>query len=200
MPDYNRPTIDLYRVYGENDALLYIGISIDVTVRLEHHSRTQSWWHETSRVEIERLGTSDRAVAEEFEADAIRAERPKHNIIHNTRSKRHGTLVDNSWILDDAEALVIYGQIYDNMTQLLLHVARQHRNGTAADETPPVDEVGNLFTEIGTMVMYAQRCPRCRIPLNGYRSLPIKIDSGAPQSTLLSLCTVCMKTHKGITK
>ena len=199
MPDYNRPTIDLYRIYGANSTLLYIGISKDVPARIEHHSKTQEWWSEARQIKLEKLGIADRAIAEEIEADAIRAERPKHNVIHNARSKRHGTLTDNSWVLDDHKALELYGQIYDNLTELIRHVARQHHDTTAALSTPPVDEVANMFAEIGTMVLYAQQCPRCRIPDRDYRSLPIKIDTGAPRLTILSLCTACMKTHKGIT-
>lgn len=73
----------LYRVYGTPDVLLYIGISKDFGTRWKQHAKTQPWWGVHERMTVEWHGS--RESAEAAERAAIRAERPKHNIMHNWR-------------------------------------------------------------------------------------------------------------------
>jgi predicted GIY-YIG superfamily endonuclease len=67
----------LYRVFGEADLLLYIGISKDFGARWKQHARVQPWWDERRRLTVELLDS--RSAAEAAEVAAIRAEGPKYN-------------------------------------------------------------------------------------------------------------------------
>ena len=67
----------LYRAYGDNDELLYVGISGKWSERLHQHERTSEWMEETAFVTIERFQT--REEVSEAEKRAIKNEKPIHN-------------------------------------------------------------------------------------------------------------------------
>lgn len=67
----------LYRIYDENDTLLYVGISFSVMVRLSGH-KDKPWWSEVRTIKVENFET--REAVEAAEHEAIRRERPLHNI------------------------------------------------------------------------------------------------------------------------
>lgn len=67
----------LYRHYGANDVLLYVGISLSATARLAQHSTSAPWYEDIQRVNIEYFDT--RAMAQEAEKNAIIYERPLFN-------------------------------------------------------------------------------------------------------------------------
>ena len=71
----------LYRVYGEADLLLYIGISNDFGRRWKQHAKRQPWWAEMRRLAVDEWFDS-RPEAEEAETAAIKAEKPKYNKQH----------------------------------------------------------------------------------------------------------------------
>lgn len=70
----------LYRLFGDGDVLLYIGISKTFGRRWHQHSRSQPWWPQVRRQSIDWYPGRDEALA--AEADAIRAEYPRHNVAH----------------------------------------------------------------------------------------------------------------------
>ena len=72
----------LYRVYGDAEQLLYIGISNDFGRRWNQHAKTQLWWEEKRRLSADNLFDS-RDEAEAAERAAIKAEKPKYNFTHN---------------------------------------------------------------------------------------------------------------------
>ena len=74
----------LYRVYGETDLLLYIGISNNFGRRWREHAKKQPWWGEKRRLTVDEWFPF-RSDAEAAEAAAIRAERPKYNKTHNVQ-------------------------------------------------------------------------------------------------------------------
>ena len=74
----------LYRMYGNNDELLYIGISKSAFARFEQHSHTQPWINQVTRWEREPHPTREAALA--AERAAIIREHPKHNIVHNRKA------------------------------------------------------------------------------------------------------------------
>jgi predicted GIY-YIG superfamily endonuclease len=67
----------LYRIHGEADALLYIGISHRVPLRWNQHQVVQPWWDELRSLTVEWYDS--REEAEEAESAAIEAEMPKYN-------------------------------------------------------------------------------------------------------------------------
>lgn len=77
----------LYRVWGEADLLLYIGISDYFGVRWGKHAKAQPWWGEMQRLTVD-AWYDRREDAEEAEAAAIKAEGPKYNKIHVPSSVR----------------------------------------------------------------------------------------------------------------
>lgn len=71
----------LYRVYGEADLLLYIGVSNDFGRRWREHAKKQPWWNERRRMTVDEWFGS-RPEAEAAETAAIKAEKPKYNKRH----------------------------------------------------------------------------------------------------------------------
>lgn len=67
----------VYRMYDEQGALLYIGRSLRWWTRVGNH-REKDWWGEVTRIEMEHVEDSRTA-----EREAIHAEHPRHNVVHN---------------------------------------------------------------------------------------------------------------------
>lgn len=82
---YDGPTL-LYRLFDTDDHLLYIGITCNPPQRWERHRSTKSWWKRVVRKEM--TAYPDRSAALTAEAEAIRTERPVHNIHGNPGVKR----------------------------------------------------------------------------------------------------------------
>jgi hypothetical protein len=59
----------LYRLYAQDDVLLYVGIT--------KHWSIRSWWAQVVKVEVEQFPTWSEALA--AERQVIAAERPRHN-------------------------------------------------------------------------------------------------------------------------
>ena len=74
----------LYRLFGDEDILLYIGITDKFGTRWQQHARLQPWWPEVRRQTVE--WHPDRDAAEDAEEEAIRTERPRYNVTHNWES------------------------------------------------------------------------------------------------------------------
>jgi len=68
----------LYRIWGDTDLLLYIGISDDFGRRWKQHAKAQPWWGEMRRLTVDEW-FDRREDAETAEALAVKAERPKYN-------------------------------------------------------------------------------------------------------------------------
>lgn len=75
----------LYRFFGADDALLYIGISIHPFARMGQHQGDKSWWGEVVKVTIERH--PNRADVEAAEKLAIKTEEPRYNVVHAGRTR-----------------------------------------------------------------------------------------------------------------
>jgi hypothetical protein len=111
-----RPT-DLYRCWGDDGTLLYIGISLCALGRLHDHHRLQPWWPSLQRVDVTHLGEVTRAQAEAVEAQAIRDEKPRCNVVHTKapRPPRAGFRRPNgSGALIRRDADTISARIYVN--------------------------------------------------------------------------------------
>jgi predicted GIY-YIG superfamily endonuclease len=71
----------LYRFYNSQGSLLYIGITNNFDARLRQHLRDKPWAGQIARKTITTYAT--RQAALNAEVQAIRRERPRHNIEHN---------------------------------------------------------------------------------------------------------------------
>lgn len=69
----------LYRLYDQDGALLYVGITNSIPNRFKRHADEQRWWPEVTGCRVEFL--PDRAALQRAERDAIWFERPRHNIM-----------------------------------------------------------------------------------------------------------------------
>jgi predicted GIY-YIG superfamily endonuclease len=67
----------LYRIYGTENDLLYIGITKNLAARLGSHARNGHWSFEIRDVRAEWY--PDLPTADAAETAAIRAEKPRHN-------------------------------------------------------------------------------------------------------------------------
>lgn len=70
----------LYRIRGEADVLLYIGITNGPSIRWNAHQQAQPWWDELRSVTVEWFESRDEA--EDAERAAILAEQPKYNVTY----------------------------------------------------------------------------------------------------------------------
>ena len=68
----------LYRLFGADDLLLYIGISRNFAARFAQHAQDKEWWGQVCRSTVVWYPTRDEA--DRAETAAIVAEKPKHNI------------------------------------------------------------------------------------------------------------------------
>ncbi|MFD5579017.1 GIY-YIG nuclease family protein [Streptomyces pseudogriseolus] len=71
----------LYRLRDGDGALLYVGISSKPPQRWGQHAADKEWWLDVATLSMEWF--ESRTDALEAEAEAIRAEQPRHNIQHN---------------------------------------------------------------------------------------------------------------------
>lgn len=68
----------LYRFYDETGALLYVGITNSINRRFIKHAGDKPWWPDV--VDCRIAFYPDRAALARAEGDAIRYERPLHNV------------------------------------------------------------------------------------------------------------------------
>lgn len=76
----------LYRIFGDADVLLYIGISADFGRRWKDEAKTFPWWNERRHMTVDWYPTREDAL--DTEALAIFAEQPKYNAMHRKQAQR----------------------------------------------------------------------------------------------------------------
>jgi excinuclease UvrABC nuclease subunit len=76
---------ELYRHFGEDGSLLYVGVSLSTLQRLGQHKDHSTWFKKIRRVEIQQFDSREAALAAEREA--ILAEKPYYNIHHKAKTQ-----------------------------------------------------------------------------------------------------------------
>ncbi len=71
----------IYRLFGADGVLLYVGISNDPPVRYKQHAGDKPWWHEVA-TKVEEW-QPDRATAKRLETKAITTESPRYNLLES---------------------------------------------------------------------------------------------------------------------
>lgn len=90
----------LYRLFGADDELLYVGVSKQFGKRWQDETYSKPWWPEVRRQTIDWHET--RVAALKAEAEAIATERPRHNLIAGFASAGRGkTPVRNIRVADE---------------------------------------------------------------------------------------------------
>lgn len=72
----------LYRFFDFHGDLLYIGKTVNPRQRLSSHSKLKDWYIDVANVELETFPSEEEL--DKAEVSAIKSEKPKHNIQHNT--------------------------------------------------------------------------------------------------------------------
>jgi len=78
-PEPERPSNAVYRMYDENDVLLYVGMTVNVEKRIYQHFGTKDWWSDVAIIEVQHHYS--RQSAAEAERIAIARERPMYNLM-----------------------------------------------------------------------------------------------------------------------
>lgn len=86
----------LYRFFGRDGSLLYVGITANVGSRWKTHSREKPWWTEVASCTIEHF--TDRPSVEGAEIQAIRTEAPQYNVVHNQGLLVPSTTIEDEWL------------------------------------------------------------------------------------------------------
>ncbi len=116
-----RRRYNLYRHFGQDGKLLYVGISISALARLAAHKES-AWFNDIATVTFTRCrGRLDALRAERV---AIRREMPTHNIMHlKTRCRRSISLAKTIHVPDRMRPA--YGDLFEistDVAQLLREV------------------------------------------------------------------------------
>jgi predicted GIY-YIG superfamily endonuclease len=90
----SRPAV-VYRFRDVQDALLYVGITVDLGNRLNGHAKEKPWWREAITVTLSHH--PDIESAREEELRAIRTERPKYNVANVPAPPQQMALLPPSW-------------------------------------------------------------------------------------------------------
>jgi len=116
----DRPHI-LYRFYDRTGVLLYVGITVDLGVRMAAHARDKDWWTRVDRAAT-RVGYYDsRTAALKAERQAVQTEQPLYNDHHNTFATAPAQPEDDWWkgrddlaidIIDEARGILGDDQRY----------------------------------------------------------------------------------------
>lgn len=76
----------LYRFYDAEENLLYVGVTQRGPARFKEHASNKDWWSRVATITLEHFASSEDAYI--AEGHAIRAERPRHNVVSNRRDSR----------------------------------------------------------------------------------------------------------------
>lgn len=76
----------LYRMWGDNHRLLYVGITKRGYGRMYNHARMSEWWRQVITISLEHYPSREDAMA--AEARAIHREKPIYNIQHQRITER----------------------------------------------------------------------------------------------------------------
>lgn len=82
----------LYRFFGHDGSLLYVGISERLGARFKEHRREKPW-HEVATIRLESFAT--RKEAKDAERMAIQEEHPAWNVVHNGENTAHYASVES---------------------------------------------------------------------------------------------------------
>ena len=69
----------IYRLYDTDDTLLYVGITADLGIRWDNHSRKKPWWPRVARKHV--IWHDSRTAALANESKAIIVEKPLYNVL-----------------------------------------------------------------------------------------------------------------------
>lgn len=151
----------LYRLFAADDTLLYVGVSSHIEARWKKHAALKWWWPEVARKTVEWLESRDAAEAAELEA--IRTERPVHNVARSPWASPPRSLAVDEFTIGQASAQL--GEIADSVRLLRKIVVIVHRDKARTPHAAIVPlDVGEAIEAAGgpdaALKLLAPRSPR----------------------------------------
>lgn len=116
----------VYRCFDRHGELLYVGVTSTPRARWWGHRAKSPWASQVATCRM--VGPFDRSTALEYERDAIRHERPKHNTIRVSSAAGSAYRSDQQAIVRD----LVGDQPHDDIEQLVDDFTIAY--GIAADE------------------------------------------------------------------
>lgn len=138
----------VYRLFAGNDQLLYVGITNDVSRRMQQHKERKPWWSEVERQEVAWFATRHEAAAEEQRA--IRVEKPQYNVKHNEAPVVTYQSAVRSFDHHDLAALATYPAL------------RRALNDFANEADVGLAVFLGAVQDMALTAPFADCCPRCR--------------------------------------
>lgn len=105
----------LYRLWTKEHALLYVGVTDDLDVRLQQHEGSQPWWSEVDQVSQEEFPS--RFAALNAEARAIFWEMPRHNKVGSARYSADWEAIYHAREDEWKRAFVVAESLFDEQRQ-----------------------------------------------------------------------------------
>lgn len=103
MPPRDKRVV-LYRFYGSNDVLLYVGVTAQPNERWGEHVRKKPWWPKVRRQTGEWFAS--REAAEDAERKAIETEEPLYNVVYSRRTPEPLTATETRLLMYDLDAVL----------------------------------------------------------------------------------------------
>jgi hypothetical protein len=145
-----RPHI-LYRFYDRTGILLYIGITVDLGVRMAAHAKDKDWWPQVDRGATRIEYFDGRRAALDAEREAIKAEKPLHNDQHND-------FLDKCRRSDDEVAQLILDQIADALSRDEARITEGQSYAAGHARLPPTERMyDESITEPLVVALHAVR-------------------------------------------
>ncbi len=190
-------TTVLYRFRNAEGELLYVGITDSPDGRWSAHG-TKPWWPEVVEIRIERF--VERRDAEMAEIEAIRTERPRHNVAHHPEKVSRYSVVP-----DDNRKATRYSQLggYDHTryarkpeyTRLAIAMDEFAHSFDKAGDAPNVAEWLRIFADMVLALPIGESCRVCRKAATDGRwpplLPPVKVDRTGDRLKAIYRCPAC---------
>lgn len=186
---------DLYRMYGRNKQLLYVGISGNAGVRATQHAEDKPWWPQVQHITIEHL-TCPRDQLLAYEKRCIQTEKPLYNVQHNVRDEHTQRI--------DVRPYAVHRQLLRTdewralskaLADLVPMVRRKYGAATLAECTVTAEygDVSSLLELIDCTARAAHIPTPCRICGGDAVAWYLAINYDTTDSTIdtSAICTAC---------
>lgn len=106
-PTDDMKRVAVYRFYGCDGSLLYVGMTSDVANRFISHRSLRPWWPSVDPAKTRIAWYDSRREAEAAETAAIVAEKPAHNVSRSGRRTYEQRGIGAGWISISAAAKLL---------------------------------------------------------------------------------------------
>lgn len=165
---------DLYRFYGSDGQLLYVGISLSAAHRASQHRAEKPWWPDVARMDVEHF--DNRVDAARAEMVAIKAEHPRYNIVGaNQREVGEYVNVDRYSPVPFDATFMTCGE-HETIVNAIQTVARRLDQADRDGASPPTrGDFVYAVNGVARSAVYGDCCDKC-----GEIRMPFKLEMEGP--------------------